>query len=71
MSAERLVAETPSPSLHCATVPAEVAEVYIEMFELLEEYAPVWYMEDLHNRAEAGLRAIRAMRKPSPAKVSR
>jgi hypothetical protein len=24
-----------------------------EMFELLEEYAPIWYTEDLHNRAKA------------------
>ena len=24
-----------------------------EMFELLEEYAPAWYSEDLHNRAKA------------------
>lgn len=24
-----------------------------EMFELLEDYAPIWYTEDLHNRAMA------------------
>jgi len=24
-----------------------------EMVELLEEYAPIWYTEDLHNRAKA------------------
>jgi hypothetical protein len=31
-------------------------EVLREMFTLLEEYAPTWYSEDLHNRAVAALR---------------
>jgi hypothetical protein len=26
-----------------------------ELFELLEEYAPVWYTEELHDRAKAAL----------------
>jgi hypothetical protein len=26
-----------------------------ELFELLEEYAPMWYTEELHDRAEAAL----------------
>lgn len=26
-----------------------------ELFDLLEEYAPVWYTEELHDRAEAAL----------------
>ncbi len=26
-----------------------------EIFELLEEYGPVWYTEELHNRAKAAL----------------
>ena len=30
-------------------------EVLREMFTLLEEYAPIWYPEDLHNRAVAAL----------------
>ncbi len=28
-----------------------------ELFELLEEYAPVWYTEELHERAMAALSA--------------
>jgi len=30
-----------------------VAQSFIELFELLEEYAPVWYTEQHHNRAMA------------------
>lgn len=30
-------------------------EVLLELFNLLEEYAPVWYTEELHNRAVAAL----------------
>ena len=29
--------------------------VLVEIFELLEEYAPTWYPEDLHNRAVSAL----------------
>jgi len=31
-------------------------ELLREMSTLLEEYAPTWYSEDLHNRAVAALR---------------
>ncbi len=30
-------------------------EVLQELFQLLEEYAPVWYTEEHHNRAVAAL----------------
>ena len=30
-------------------------QVLTELFTLLEEYAPVWYSEDLHNRVVASL----------------
>jgi hypothetical protein len=30
-------------------------EVLREMYCLLEEYAPIWYSEDLHNRVVAAL----------------
>jgi hypothetical protein len=33
--------------------------VFAELYELLEDYAPTWYSEDLHHRAEAALRALR------------
>ena len=32
---------------------ASVAEAFWELFELLEEYAPVWYTEQRRNRAMA------------------
>jgi hypothetical protein len=35
-------------------------EVLREMFALLEEYAPTWYPEELHDRAVAVLRGARA-----------
>jgi len=40
--------------------PSGVIEVYEEMFQLLEDYAPSWYTEDLHNRAAAGLETLKA-----------
>jgi hypothetical protein len=40
-------------------IPSEVAEVYLEMVTLLEEYAPFWYTEELHDRAVAGLQTFR------------
>jgi len=38
-----------------------VAEAFLELFELLEEYAPIWYTEDHHQRA---LTAWRILQKP-------
>lgn len=35
---------------------SEAVAVFAEMFDLLEEYAPVWYSEEMHKRAEAALR---------------
>jgi hypothetical protein len=42
-------------------MPSEVAEVYLEMVTLLEEYAPLWYTEELHDRAVAGLQTLKAL----------
>ena len=42
------------------TRPSHIVEVYAEMFNLLEEYAPSWYTEDLHRRASAGLNELKA-----------
>ncbi|HTP68487.1 MAG TPA: hypothetical protein VMJ35_06245 [Dongiaceae bacterium] len=36
----------------------EAAEVFAELFALLEDYAPAWYSEDLHDRAEAALETL-------------
>ena len=37
-----------------------VAEAFLESFELLEEYAPIWYTEQHHQRA---LKAWRILQK--------
>jgi hypothetical protein len=37
---------------------AEATEVFAELFTLLEDYAPTWYSEELHDRAEAALEAL-------------
>jgi len=53
--------DDPTGPMHQAsTKQAQIAEVYAEMFTLLEEYAPTWYTEDLHYRAAAGLEELRA-----------
>ena len=35
--------------------PDAARAVLAELFELLEDYAPTWYTEELHNRAGAAL----------------
>jgi len=35
-----------------------VARAFLELFELLEEYAPVWYTEKHHNRAVVAKRIL-------------
>jgi hypothetical protein len=35
--------------------PANGTGVLRDLFELLEDYAPSWYTEELHNRAAAAL----------------
>ena len=35
-----------------------VAAGFVELFELLEAYAPAWYTEEHHNRAEAAYRVL-------------
>jgi hypothetical protein len=34
---------------------AKPSAILRELFELLEDYAPSWYTEELHNRAAAAL----------------
>jgi hypothetical protein len=36
--------------------------IFTEMFELLEAYGPLWYSEDLHNRASRALARLEKMR---------
>jgi len=35
-----------------------VAEAFLESFELLEEYAPIWYSEQQHQRALTACRIL-------------
>ena len=42
------------------------AEVFREMFSLLEQYAPLWYTAETHNRAVAALRVLRPPRNDGP-----
>jgi len=36
----------------------EATEVFAELFTLLEDFAPTWYSEQLHDRVEAALEAL-------------
>jgi hypothetical protein len=38
---------------------AAAVEALAELYELLEEYGPTWYTEEMHHRAEAALRVLR------------
>ena len=57
------------PSLEAQSV--YVAEVFRELFNLLEQYAPVWYTEEHHNRALAALRALKEGRQAAKAEAAR
>ena len=48
-----------------------VEEVFRELFNLLEQYAPVWYTEEHHNRALAALRALKEARQAAKAEAAR
>lgn len=38
------------------------AEVFLELFKLLEQHAPAWYSEEQHNRAVIALRVLQEPR---------
>jgi hypothetical protein len=40
-------------------LPSALTGAFLELFELLEEYAPVWYTEEHHNRALAVLELLK------------
>ena len=48
-----------TPSSEDAERVPSAREVLEELFQLLEDYAPVWYTEEHHNRAVAALRGSR------------
>jgi len=37
----------------------QLEDALLELYNLLEEYAPSWYTEEHHNRAESALRSLR------------
>lgn len=49
---EASILKNDSRTMHPAPTPSMVLK---EIFDLLEEYAPIWYTEELHNRAMAAL----------------
>jgi hypothetical protein len=46
-------------------------EVFREVFNLLEGYAPVWYTEEHHSRAVAALSSFEESRKGDRAEIAR
>jgi len=49
----------------------EAKEIFSELFHLLEDYAPPWYTEELHDRALAGLEKLRHMTETSSGPTSK
>ena len=48
--------------------PAFFVEVFREMFNLLEGYAPLWYTAEHHNRGVAALAVLHESRQPGGTK---
>jgi hypothetical protein len=49
--------------------PTKAIEVFAELVDLLEDYGPTWYSQDLHDQAEAAVRVLREHRHTSPASL--
>jgi hypothetical protein len=41
----------------------KLPRAFFELFELLEQYGPRWYKQDLHDKAELLLRELKAIEK--------
>ena len=48
-----------------------IAEAFRESFNLLEQYAPVWYTEEHHNSAVAALRLLEEFRQRAKPEAAR
>lgn len=48
-----------------------IAEVFRELFNLLEQYAPVWYTEEHHKRAVGALGALEEFRQRAKSEAAR
>jgi hypothetical protein len=42
----------------------ETKKVLREMYDLLEQFAPAWYPQELHQRAESVLRSLEKQKAP-------
>jgi hypothetical protein len=42
-----------------------VPKIFNELYNLLEEYAPAWYSEEQHKRAESTAHSLKNLRDPS------
>ena len=49
----------------------DVGDVFRELFNLLEQYAPTWYTAEHHNRAVAALRLLQEDRQLAEGKAAR
>jgi hypothetical protein len=45
-----------------AEIELKAIEVFADLCELLDEYAPSWYSEDVHNRAQRALHLLEEVR---------
>ena len=51
------VAMPPDETQHLAAEVLQLREALKMLYDLLEEYAPSWYTEDLRDKAQAALRS--------------
>jgi hypothetical protein len=40
---------------------ARVTDTLVELYQLLEDYAPTWYLEHHHKKAESALRVLKKL----------
>ena len=48
-----------------------VSEVFSEIFNLLEQYGPTWYLEEHHNRVVSALHALEKSRQLAKREAAR
>lgn len=44
---------------------SQVADILAELYCLLEQYAPIWYTQEQHERAESALRLLKNLEEPA------
>lgn len=53
------LAVSPHDTEYLSTQVPKLREALTTLYELLEAYAPVWYIEEHHDKAEAALRFVK------------